>query len=406
MDRHIICIKQPVLDADQQLHSYSYTLEAVGSKTMTDQAWEDEARELFSELQQQGSLDALAGPNYCFYRVPYVLLKPDLLPPIEDHQRLVIEIDRDIIGNREALSYLKALRSDGLHIALHDYQEGDEDYAKLLNVARFVKLNLKSLGEEAVIALYHRLKDSHTPVVTHVEDEAQFQRLKNEGVELFQGYYFVNPVISADRELSPNEAALLQLVAELNKDDTDFDRLAEIIATDVALSHQLLAAINHPSNDLPREVTSIEDAVQLMGLKRLKFWVTIMLLSRAEGVSPELLKTALTRGKFMETLASHVPAHEREKDSYFLVGLFSTLNAFFHLPMQDLVDQLPLAEPLKKALTDHEGPMGHALRIAKALEQGSTDLMSLRFEQLDIMNISAFYLAASTWATKILQSVK
>ncbi len=403
MDRHIFCIKQPILDAEQKLHSYSYTLQAIGNRTLTDQAWEDEARSLFADLQKDDSLEALAGPNYCFYRVPYVLLKPDVLPPVADRTRLIIEIDRDIIGNRDALAYLKALHSDGLQIALHDYRD-EEEYAKLLNVAHFVKLNLKTLGEETVLALYRRLRDTHTPIVTHVEDEAQFQRLKAEGVELFQGYYFVNPVISADQELGPNEAALLQLVAELNNDDTDFDRLAEIISTDVALTHQLLAAINHPSNDLPREVTSIEDAVQLMGLKRLKFWVTIMLLSRAEGVPAELLKTALTRGKFMETLAAHVPAHEREKDAYFLVGLFSTLNAFFHLPMQDLVDQLPLAEPLKKALTDYEGSMGQALRIAKALEQGSTDLMSLRFEQMDIMSISTFYLTASTWATNILQS--
>jgi EAL and modified HD-GYP domain-containing signal transduction protein len=298
-----------------------------------------------------------------------------------------------------------SLFTERLQIALHDYQ-ADETTDKLLGIARFVKLNLKTLGEEAAIAAYRKLKDTHTPIVTHVEDEAQFQRLKTEGVELFQGYYFVNPVISADQELSPNEAALLQLVAELNSDDTDFDRLAEIISTDVALTHQLLAAINHPSNDLPREVTSIEDAVQLMGLKRLKFWVTIMLLSRAEGVPEELLKTALTRGKFMEMLAAHAPGHEPEKDAFFLVGLFSTLNAFFHLPMQDLVDQLPLAAPLKKALTDYEGDMGQALRITKALEQGSTDLMSLRFENLGIMNISSFYLTATAWASKILQSAR
>ncbi len=403
MDRHILCVKQPVLDANQALHSYSYVLQAVGHKPLTDQAWEDEAHALFRDLQENGSLDALAGPNYCFYRVPYTLLKPDVLPPVEDRKRLVIEIDRDILGNRDALAHLKSLHSEGLQIALHDYHE-EEAYTKLLSVARFVKLNLKTLGEAAAIKLYHQLKEGHIPIVTHVEDEAQFLRLKEEGVELFQGYYFVNPVVSAHQELSPNEAALLQLVAELNNDDTDFDRLAEIISTDVALSHQLLAAINHPSNDLPREVTSIEDAVQLMGLKRLKFWVTIMLLSRAEGVPEELLKTALTRGKFMETLAEHAPTHTREKDAFFLVGLFSTLNAFFHLPMQDLVDQLPLAAPLKKALTDYEGSMGQALRIAKSLEQGSTDLMSLRFEHLDIMRISDFYLTASAWASKILHS--
>jgi EAL and modified HD-GYP domain-containing signal transduction protein len=103
----------------------------------------------------------------------------------------------------------------------------------------------------------------------------------------------------------------------------------------------------------------------------------------------------------VELLAEN-SSHKKEKDSYFLVGLFSTLNAFFHLPMVDLVERLPLAEPLKKALTDMEGDMGRALRIVRDLERGSTDWQSLQFENQDIMAISSHYMTANGWARQIL----
>ncbi len=403
MDRHILCNKQPILDDKQALYSYSYTLESIGAQALTPAAWEDEARDLFAELEKSVGLDNLAGDRHCFYRVPNCLLKPDTLPQLSDRKKLVIEIDVDILGDKTALTHLKALRAEGLQLCLSDYRP-DEAHDKLLGIVQFVKLNRAALGD-ALIEQYNRLKADHTVIVTHVEDEAQFHALKEQGVKLFQGFYFVNPVTTADKELTANEAAMLQLLAKINADDTDFDELAGIIRTDVALSHHLLTAINHPSNDLPYHVESIEDAVKLMGLKRLKFWVTMMIMSRAEGAPGELMVTALVRGKFMELLAEN-SSHRREKDSFFLVGLFSTLNAFFHLPMVDLVDRLPLAEPLKKALTDMEGDMGKALRIVRDLERGSTDWQSLQFESQDIMAISGHYMTANGWARQIMGNLR
>jgi len=402
MERHILCNKQPILDDKQKLFSYSYTLEAIGAHDLPPAVWEDEARDLFAELDRTIGLDNLAGKHKCFYRVPNCLLKPETLPNLSDQKKLVIEIDIDILGDKEALTHLKTLRAEGLQLCLRDYKP-DEAHDKLLKIVQFVKLNYTVLGD-ALIEQYRRLQDSHTVIVTHVQDEAQFHALKEQGVKLFQGFYFVNPVTTADKELSANEAAMLQLLAKINSDDTDFEELAKIIRTDVALSHHLLTAINHPSNDLPYHVESIEDAVKLMGLKRLKFWVTMMIMSRAENTPTELLTTALVRGKFMELLAEN-SEHKREKDSFFLVGLFSTLNAFFHLPMVDLVERLPLAEPLKKALTDLEGDMGRALRIVRDLERGSTDWQSLQFENQDIMTISAHYMTANGWAQQILQNL-
>ena len=403
MDRHILCNKQPILDPAQKLYSYSYDITPIGAATLTDQALIDEAQDLFRELDEKVGLDTLAGPRNCFYRVPYPLLAQESLPQLSDPKKLIIEIDVDILGNKPALQALKTLRAEGHQICLANYTP-DEAHDKLLKISQFVKLNRALLGDR-LIPLHQQLQAEHTVIVTHVEDEAQFQALKTQGVTLFQGFYFVNPVITADKELSANEAAIMRLLSEINHEDTDFDKLIDIISADVALSHHLLTAINHPANNLPRQVESIEDAVKLMGLKRLKFWVTMMALNKTEGVPSELMLTALVRGKFMEQLAEH-SSHKKEKDSYFLVGMFSTLNAFFHLPMVDLLAQLPLAEPLKEALINLKGEMGKALRIVRALEGGSTDWQSLQFENQDIMAISNHYMTANGWARQVLDSIQ
>lgn len=403
MDRHIICNKQPILDADQTLHSYSYALEPIVPQPMCDEAWQDEARDLFEEIDQKFGLDTLAGPHYCFYCPPCCLLAPEMIPPLSDMNRLVVEIDTDILGKKQVLEHIKALKARGMRLCMANYVP-DPQHDKLLPIVEFVKLNRSTFDHDTLMALHDRLSSTHTVIVTHVEDMEQFDALKQAGVRMMQGFYFVNPITTHDKELGVNETSVLQLLAEINRDDTDFDKLADIIRADVSLSHHLLTAINHPANDLPRRVESIKDALQLMGLKRLKFWVTMMVMSQTGQVPLALMQTSLVRARFLELIAEN-SSHKREKEAFFLVGLFSTLNAFFHLPMVDIVAQLPLADNLKAALTDHAGDMGQALRIEEMLERGTTCWETLRFEHLDIIALSNLYMEAHSWAHALIKTL-
>ena len=57
------------------------------------------------------------------------------------------------------------------------------------------------------------------------------------------------------------------------------------------------------------------------------------------------------------------------RDRFFLVGLFSVLDAILDQPLKEIVPSLPLRADIANALLHHEGHLGSALRAVIAYEQ-------------------------------------
>jgi c-di-GMP phosphodiesterase len=53
-----------------------------------------------------------------------------------------------------------------------------------------------------------------------------------------------------------------------------------------------------------------------------------------------------------------------------MVGLFSVMDAMLDLPMKKAIELVPLARPIRDALTDFRGLMGLALSCILAYENG------------------------------------
>ena len=318
------------------------------------------------------------------------------LPKIEDIGKLNVEVGIEVLGNKPALEQLKAIIQAGAKVTIIGYENTDA-YKKLIPLAKFVKLAAKDYTVDELKTIVSALKmQKVAAVVTGIETEEEFANYAEVGAELFQGYFFTNPIISGDKELSGNRLALLKLLAEVNDPEIEFDKVVQTVGSDVGLTHKLLSAINHPSNNIPQVIETLKDAVNFMGLKRLKFWVNMMMLSEIQDVPKELLSIALVRAKFMEDLAVS-QGKEADKDRYFMVGMFSTLNAFLKASMVDIVGQLPLSNEVKVALIDHSGEMGKALFIIRSLEQGNSHILGG-----DIMQISNAFMSANSWARKTL----
>ena len=56
-------------------------------------------------------------------------------------------------------------------------------------------------------------------------------------------------------------------------------------------------------------------------------------------------------------------------DRFFLVGLFSVLDAIFDRPLEEIVKALPLAPEAVDGLLRHEGQLGSVLRCSMAFER-------------------------------------
>ncbi len=402
MPAQIFLNKQPILDAQQKLYGYHLSLELAGESEQNPIDWDGVMKAFCDRVAEHDGMQALVAEKPTFFAAPVEALKEKWLPKMDNLADLSVEVDISIINNKTALSELKEILKTGAKVSVLGY-ENSEAYKKLLALAKFVKIDSKEFSPEEAKTVISALKMQQKPtIITGIETEEDFLAYQAVRADFYQGYFFTTPVISGQKELSGSRLAMLKLLAEVNDPDIEFEKIVSTVGSDVGLTHKLLSAINHPSNNIPHVIETLKDAVNFMGLKRLKFWVNMMMLSEVDDVPKELLATALVRAKFMEDLAEKQGKPE-QKDRYFMAGMFSTLNAFLKASMVDIVGQLPLSNEVKIALVDNSGEMGKALFVIRSLEQGNSSVLG---NGMDIMQVSSAYMSANSWARKTLMGLE
>ncbi|MDX1352413.1 MAG: EAL domain-containing protein [Thiomicrorhabdus sp.] len=390
--------RQPILDRDMNVFAYELQFHQginPNQKTLLASA------ELIKEIEESIGFQSIVGNHNVLLNVPKELLNKSVLPRFDTNYQLVLEIPNNITKDVEVLQQLKELKADGASIALDDFIN-DESSIRLAGISDYVKIDPESHNEVQIRKMLAELQEKNIKVIAEkVETEEMFLYLKKLGFDYFQGYFFTTPLMINGQKLTGNKLTLLQLLAKVNDCNTDFAELSEIISQDVALSHRLLVAINNPATMIPIRVERVADAIKYMGIKRLKFWVNLLMLSSMDDVPQELLTTSLMRAKFCELLAE-ASGHSRDKDSFFLVGLFSNLGAFFKTPIADIVSEMPLAEDLVAALVENQGPMGEALKVLVRVERVHTTLESLHYDGLGIEQVGKSFMAANAWAQQVI----
>lgn len=395
----VTLLRQPILDAQMTIIGYELMLHPLESSSQV-------AMKSFAQLHKTYDLNQLSGGALLFLRANQLVLDASLLTLTEHPDRLIIEVEASVAQQPNTLKLLKTLRQGGIRLCLSDYQIDNPDHDRVANACQYVKIKSDNCSDNKFQATIEKLHQASLKVIAQdVLDESCLQDLKMNGFDYFQGFFFTNPIVMHGKKLSASKLNLLQLLSKVNNNDTELEVLAEIISHDVALSHKLLTAINQPQHNLPIHVTSIHDAIRYMGIKRLKLWISMILMSEVDEKPQALMETSLVRAKFCEQLAEH-NQHKGEKDSYFLVGLFSTLGAYFDLPQDEVLDELPIADHLKQAMLDYQGSVGQALWVAKQFENPYVDLMSLTYENSAIMDISNHYLSATRWGSQVMRDTQ
>jgi c-di-GMP phosphodiesterase len=185
----------------------------------------------------------------------------------------------------------------------------------------------------------------------------QFEALKNAGFTLFQGRFFKEPEIIAERKLTSHQMSRFSILRLLASEDPDFDALSETISADVSVSFRLLSYLNSAAFGFPQKIQSIKQAIMVLGSVKLKNWLRAVLLadmSQHGDMPRELGELSLQRARFLEQVATRYDYWDFDPGSLFLLGLFSLLDAILGIPMARITEHLPLDEKLKAALCREE----------------------------------------------------
>lgn len=314
-------------------------------------------------------------------------------------KEVVLEILEDIPPEPETIEQIKALQERGYTIALDDFIF-EEKMQPFVAVANMIKVDVQAVDDNVLSEQMAKMKQQGIRMLAEkVETLEEFERYKDMGFELFQGYFLSKPEIVEGKKLSSNKAVFAELLSKLQDPDIEFGELEALVGRDAGLSYKLLRYINSPAVGLSAKVDSIQRALVLLGLDTLKQWMTLLAMSGMSSKSDELIHSAMIRGKMCELLAK--AAGIEKPHSYFVVGLFSLLDAMLDMEMTSILKELPLQQRLNTALIDHQENEGLALQCVIDYEEGRWS--ELKFSTLSNSEISAIYLESIKWGDEMMK---
>ena len=224
------------------------------------------------------------------------------------------------------------------------------------------------------------------------------------GFQLFQGYFFCRPdPIGNPQSGHTTKTQYIRLLSELENEEPSYQKLAEIIETDVNMAYKILRVIDNRSSDTL--IYSIKKALTFIGLKEMKQWIHILLLQDLCLNKPnELMRTSLIRSKFAELIASKTK-YRHIKFEAALMGLFSTLDAILDASMTDSLKNIPLPIAIKNVLTEKDSELKPVYDLILDYESGQWHRVEAHINhmRLNPYDLVLAYRQSLEWTNNIMQ---
>jgi len=383
--------RQPIFDASGAVVAYELlfrgTMAAVAAGRQDTYATTTVMINAFTEF----GIREVAGDRLCFINLTREFLSGAMPLPFDPAQ-VVLEVLETVEMDDEVIAGITRLVAAGYRIALDDFVWGS-GHEQLFGLASYVKLDLLdgdlSNLDEVVTAI--RRFPNIQIVAERLETEEQLAVADRYGMELRQGYALSRPQVLTMSSLSPSRLRRLELVTALTAPDADMPRIVSIIASDPALSLRVLRASNSAAAGHANRVSSVGQAVAMVGLKHIRQWAMLMVLDGLGGATEEHMLGVLTRARLCENVA---PWFTADPESAFMAGVITGVAQLLGIPSGAMTDQFPLAPAVAAALTDGSGRLGQVLSAVDAYENG----------ELSTFDLAPQYIAAVRWSTRTLDA--
>lgn len=302
------------------------------------------------------------------------------IPLLLPKESIVVEILERIAINDELIEICRKMSKRGYIIALDDFIF-DESYIPLIKIADIIKIEFPLMEFEPQRSLIKKYNKRIKFLAEKVETRKDFQQAYDMGYDYFQGYFFSKPVIIKSKEVDVLNVNLILILEIINQKEPDFQKMAEVIKSDLGLSYKLLKLANSALLGTRRRIASVKTALVQLGTIEINKLIYLLLLRDIQTVeNKELIKTSLIRAKLMELLAIDI-GKGNENLEYFITGMFSSIDILTNRTMKELIEELPLGDNVKEAL------LGEPNKMRKMLEM-ILNYEALKWDEDEIKSIS------------------
>lgn len=392
--------RQPIFDISQNVFAYELLFRSSFANAYDGVDGDQATNGVIANSFLLIGIESLTSGKKAFINFTANSLK-NHIPAMLPKELVAVEILEDIIPDEDIISACKELKREGYLIVLDDFVFTPE-YMPLIELADIIKVDFRTTPRAECWQLIRRLQDYPVKFLAEkVETREEFQDALQMGYSYFQGYFFCKPVVMSGKNLPGYKANYLHILQEINRPELDFSQIEDIIKRDVSLSYKLLIFINSPIFGFRNRISSLRQALTLLGQKELAKWVSLIALKGIADDKPgELILGSLIRARFAENLASGKMPKPRVANA-FLMGMFSQIDALLDRPLQEILDEIPLDEEIKHALFEKGHNQFSALyKLIKTYEKGDWEAYSCYVDELglDERDVLKSYRESLIWA--------
>lgn len=391
--------RQPIVDARGQIFGYELRLrpeKAVRVDEDPEQVTQ-EAIDHWLLLIPEGEQGA------AFVRCTRLALVDGLLTLLPAEQTVLV-LPGELEADGELVEACRGLRSQGYRLAI-EATALFETRTPLLELAEFVEIDFSETDFQERREIY-RMGAHLRPrfVAESVETEVQMRIALAEGCSLFHGNFVRRPVLFSSRSVPQNSAIYLNLLGALQKMPTDLRKVEKLIAGDPSLCYRVLRLANSALQGHPGIVTSIREALLLVGDDAVRRLVVVAMAGAlAAQRSRAVLGMALARARFCELLA---PSVGEEPARFYLLGILSLLDVLLETSLDRILHSLPVGAEMKSALRGDESGGAWALTLARSLEACEWDRCEEAQHALKLEEgaVSSVHVEAVRWAAAMMSA--
>ena len=354
-------VRQPIKDAAGEILGYEILYHGENQAFIGDAGAANEfaaADTIYNFLTQNSTKSLKGSLNFMTFTTMLLMKKT---PRLFDKSELVIQIDDSVIIHPLSMHFVNQYAREGYKIAANEFQFAPR-YLTLLDSLDYIKLNSKTTTDAAMHNIIDIAHSMHKKcIVTNIETEEQYQKAVALGADAMEGTHVAEKLTTKAHSGAYLQSNFFRLMVAVTKDEPDVNEIEQMISMDASLSFALL-----------------------------KQWIYLLSVGGTDNQmdvgAEEFLKLSFMRANFCSELMKYAQDMPVSRSEAYLMGMFSTLNYLIDAPLEEILNEVPIAEEIKAALLRKEGRCGKLYDLVLSYEAANWNKISSLAEELGIPN--------------------
>jgi len=390
--------RQPIFDRDERVFGYELLFRDGLENAFHGDT--DEASRATLDRSLLMGLDVLCDGRRAFVNCTRDTLIKGLVTLLPS-TTTVVEILESVSADPDVIAACRNLKEAGYMIALDDYVSNDPREA-LAEMADIIKVEMQLTTEVQRDAMIQRLGPLRCLMLAEkIETHAEFVRARDQGFVYFQGYFFRRPEMINTHDMPANRMNYLRMLQEVSRPELAIKELENLIKAEASVCYRLLRYLNSAMFGFHSEIHSVRHALSILGERDVRRWVRLVAaVGAGQEKTSDLVLSALVRGRFGELLTPHVAHGESD---LFLMGLLSLIDAMMEMPMEEVLDKIPLDHETKAVLLGQPSRLRPVYQLMLAHESGEWGAAADLSQRLHLHteDVAGLYWQAQEWARQV-----